>query len=48
MQIELKTGEMPSLEAAASEQGGILGQKSVGKPKGNAVWAKVVQITRFD
>jgi hypothetical protein len=48
MQMELKTGEMPSLEAAASERGGILGRKSVGKPKGKAVWAKVVQITRFD
>ncbi len=47
-QIELKTGVMPSLEAAASERGSILGRKIVGKPKGNAVWAKVVQITRFD
>jgi len=46
--MELKTGEMPSLEAAASERGSILGRKIVGKPKGNAVWAKVVQITRFD
>ena len=42
-QMELKTGEMPSLEAAASEMGSICGRKSVGKPKGNAIWAKVVQ-----
>jgi hypothetical protein len=47
-QIELETGEMPSLEAAATERGGILGRKSVGKPKGNAEWAKVVQITGSD
>jgi len=26
----------------------ILGRKSVGKPKGNAVWAKVVQISGSD
>ena len=49
MQMELKAGEMPSLEAAASELGSIRGRKSLGKPKGNAIlWAKVVQITRFD
>ena len=44
-----KTGEMPSLEAAASKLGSIRGWKSLGKPKGNAIlWAKVVQITRFN
>ena len=48
MQMKFKTGKMPTLEAAASEMASILGWKGVGKPKGNAVWAKVVQITRFD
>jgi hypothetical protein len=48
MQMELKTGEMPSLEAAASELGRTSGRKSVGKPKRNAVWAKVVQISGSD
>ena len=43
-----KTGVMPSLEAAASERGGIIGRKCVGIPKGDAVWAKVVQITGSD
>jgi hypothetical protein len=47
-QMKLKTGEMPSLEAAASEQGSTSGRKSVGKPKGNAVRAKVVQISGSD
>ncbi len=47
-QMELKTGVMPSLEAAASKMASILGRKSVGKPKGNAVWAKVVQISGSD
>jgi len=46
--MELKTGEMPSFKAAASERGSILGRKTVGKPKGNAVWAKVVQISGSD
>ncbi len=48
--MELKTGEMPSLEAAASKRGSASGRKSVGKPKGkgNAVWAKVVQISGSD
>ena len=40
--------KMPSLEAAASELGRTSGRKGVGKPKGNAVWAKVVQILGFD
>ena len=48
MQMELKTREMPSLEAAASELGRTSGRKSVGKPKGNAVWAEVVQISGSD
>ena len=47
-QMELKTGEMHSFVAAASERGSILGRKSVGIPKGNAVWAKVVQISGSD
>ena len=47
-QMELGTGVMPSLEAAASERGGISGRKCVGKPKGKAVWAKVVQISGSD
>jgi len=47
-QMKEKSGVMPSLESAASERGRTSGRKSVGKPKGNAVWAKVVQITRFD
>ena len=46
--VELETGEMPSLEAVASELGRTSGRKSVGKPKGNAVWAKVVQISGSD
>ena len=40
--------EMPTLKAAASELGSTSGRKSVGKPKGNAVWAKVVQISGSD
>jgi hypothetical protein len=48
MQMKFKTGKMPTLEAAASEMASILGWKGVGKPKGNAVWAKVVQIPGFD
>jgi hypothetical protein len=47
-QIELKTGVMPSLEAAASEMASTNGRKSVGKPRGKAVWAKVVQISGSD
>jgi hypothetical protein len=47
-QMELKTGLMPSLEAAAYEYRSYCGQKCVGKPKGNAVWAKVVQIMGSD
>ena len=46
-QMELKTGKKATLEAAATERASILGQ-SVGKPKGNAVWAKVVQISGSD
>ena len=46
--MELKTGVLPTLEAVASEMGSILGRKTLGKPKGNAIWAKVVPITRFD
>ena len=48
MQMELKTREMPSLEAAASELGRTSGRKSVGKPKENAVWSEVVQISGSD
>ena len=48
MQMELKTGERPTLAAVASELGRTSGRKSVGKPKGNAVWAKVVQISGSD
>jgi hypothetical protein len=47
-QMELKTGKKATLEAAATERASILGRKSVGKPKGNAVWAKVVQISGSD
>jgi hypothetical protein len=47
-QMELETGEKPTLKEAASKRGGIIGRKSVGKPKGNAVWAKVVQISGSD
>jgi hypothetical protein len=47
-QMELKTGVMPSLEAAAFEYHSYCGQKCVGKPKGNAVWAKLVQIMGSD
>jgi hypothetical protein len=47
-QMELKTGVLPTLPAVASERGGILGWKSLGKPKGGAIWAKIVQNTRFD
>ena len=46
--MELKTWEMPSLDVAASERGSTSGRKSVGTPKGNAVWAKVVQISGSD
>jgi hypothetical protein len=48
MQMEEETGEMPSFEAAAFKMSSRGGQKNVGKPKGNAVWAKVVQISRSD
>ena len=47
-QMELETGKKPTLKEAASELGVIIGQKSVGKPKGNAVWAKIVQISGSD
>jgi hypothetical protein len=47
-QMELETGEMPTLKEAASKLGRSCGRKSVGKPKGNAVWAKVVQISGSD
>jgi hypothetical protein len=47
-QMELETGVMPTLKKSASELGRTSGQKSVGKPKGNAVWAKVVQISGSD
>jgi hypothetical protein len=46
--MEWKTGVMPSLEAAASERGSTLGRKTVGIPKGKAVWAKVIQMSGFD
>ena len=47
-QMELETGVKPTLKEAASERGVIIGRKCVGKPKGNAVWAKVVQISGSD
>ena len=47
-QMELETGEKPTLKEAASKMASFLGQKCVGKPKGNAEWAKVVQITGSD
>jgi hypothetical protein len=47
-QIELETGEKPTLKEVASKLGSTNGRKSVGKPKGNAVWAKVVQISGSD
>jgi hypothetical protein len=47
-QMELETGKKPTLKEAASKRGGIIGRKSVGKPKGNAVWANIVQISGFD
>ena len=47
-QMELETGEKPTLKEAASKLGSTNGRKSVGKPKGNAVWAKVVQILGSD
>ena len=46
--MELETGEKPTLKEAASTLGSTNGRKSVGKPKGNAVWAKVVQISGSD
>jgi hypothetical protein len=48
IQMELETGKKPTLKAVASELGRSCGRKSVGKPKGNAVWAKVVQISGSD
>ena len=47
-QMELETGEKPTLKEVASKLGSTNGRKSVGKPKGNAVWAKVVQISGSD
>jgi hypothetical protein len=47
-QMELETGVMPTLKEAAYEYLSNLGRKSVGKPKGNAIWAKVVQISGSD
>jgi hypothetical protein len=46
--MELETGEKPTLKEAAYEYHSNLGRKCVGKPKGNAVWAKVVQISGSD
>ena len=39
---------MPTLKKEASKLGRSSGRKSVGKLKGNAVWAKVVQISGSD
>jgi hypothetical protein len=47
-QMELKTGEKPTLLEAAYEYRSNLGRRCVGTPKGNAVWAKVVQISGSD
>ena len=44
-QMELETGVMPTAASAASRLGRYAGGKGVRKPKGNAVWAKVVQIS---
>jgi hypothetical protein len=46
--MELKTGVMPSLKVAASKMASTNGRQSVRKPKGYAVWAKVVQISGSD
>jgi len=46
--MELEPGEKQTQKKAASEMVIILGRKSVGKPKGNAVWAKIVQISGSD
>jgi hypothetical protein len=46
--MELETGEKPTLKEAAYEYHSTNGRKSVGKPKGNAVWAKVIQISGSD
>jgi hypothetical protein len=46
--MELETGDKPTLKEAAYKYHINLGRKCVGKPKGNAEWAKVVQITGSD
>jgi hypothetical protein len=46
--MELETGEKPTLKEAAYEYHSTNGRKCVGKPKGNAEWAKVVQISGSD
>ena len=46
--MELETGVKPTLKEVAYEYHSNLGRKCVGKPKGNAVWAKVVQISGSD
>jgi hypothetical protein len=46
--MELETGEKPTLKEVAYEYHSNLGRKCVGKPKVNAVWAKVVQISGSD
>jgi len=44
-QMELETRVMPTEASAAFRLGRYAGGKGVGKPKGNAVWAKVVQFS---
>jgi hypothetical protein len=46
--MELETGKKPTLKEAAYEYHSTNGRKSVGKPRGNAVWAKVIQISGSD
>ena len=44
-QMELETGVMPTAASTAFRLGRYAGGKGVRKPKGNAVWAKVVQLS---
>jgi hypothetical protein len=46
--MELETGVKPTLKEVAYEYQSNLGRKGVGKPRGKAVWAKVVQISGSD
>ena len=46
--MELETGVKSTLKEVAYEYQSNLGRKGVGKPRGKAVWAKVVQISGSD